>query len=413
MSAHSRETHMRISLLCSAGSLMLAAVFGTPVLGQSSTSLTEHKKAREEFKRAEASLERRQGAADIFQRELNQLMEQKGIWEREIIDSKSELAKANGQVQRFLRAGAPDEIEKWKEQVANSDGRLKAAVIELEKLEVDIHDKVQALRNWLKASAESSVIVPGDSLELFVTEDETFNGVYQVREGGYIILPRVGRIVIAGKDFGSAEQTIRDALAAGQIRDATVMVERPAGAGGGRGAVIYLAGEFQKPGPWVIPPDVSPTIVTVILRSGGLGPEADLTKVRLLRLVAGQAQVEEVNVQAIMNGAGLPSDLALKSGDIVFVPAFAQVVYVTGKVEKPGPLKLPPDEELTVYSAILRSGGFARFANRKKVYVLRDMGNGAKQKIPVSIKELQDGAGSDLILKSKDIVVVPERFFSF
>jgi protein involved in polysaccharide export with SLBB domain len=153
--------------------------------------------------------------------------------------------------------------------------------------------------------------------------------------------------------------------------------------------------------------------VTVILRSGGLKPDADLTKVRLLRLVTGQPQVEEVNVQAIMNGAGLPSDLALRPGDIVFVPAFANVIYVTGNVLQPGALKLLPDDELTVYSAILRCGGFARFANRKKVYILRDLGNGAKQRIPVSIKELQEGAGADMILRSKDIVVVPERFFSF
>jgi hypothetical protein len=82
-------------------------------------------------------------------------------------------------------------------------------------------------------------------------------------------------------------------------------------------------------------------------------------------------------------------------------------------VVKPGTLKLLPDDELTAYSAILRCGGFSRFANKKKVYVLRDRGTGAKQRIPVSIKELQDGNGSDVVLESKDIVVVPEKFFSF
>jgi protein involved in polysaccharide export with SLBB domain len=95
------------------------------------------------------------------------------------------------------------------------------------------------------------------------------------------------------------------------------------------------------------------------------------------------------------------------------IPAFANVVYVTGNVMNPNTLKLLPDDELTAYSAILRCGGFSRFANRKKVYVLRDRNNGAKQKIAVSIKELQDGKGSDVVLEPKDIVVVPEKFFSF
>jgi protein involved in polysaccharide export with SLBB domain len=406
---------MRIrQLLSSAGSLVVAVVAGTSVLAQTPANLSDHKQTRGEFKLAEQEMDKRQGAVDIFQRELNQLMEQKTVWQREIVRAKSEMGQANNQLERSSKLGSQAAIEKAKHNVANWDGRLKAAVVELEKVEVEISDKMRSLQNWFKSSTETSLLLPGDSVEVFVTEDETLNGVYQVRQGGYIILPRVGRITIAGKDLAGAEQAVRESLATSQIRNATVMVERPSAAGGiNGGGVVYLAGEFLKPGAWVIPPGVTPTIVTAILRSGGLRPDADLTKVRLLRLVAGQAQVEEVNVQGIMNGAGLPSDLALRPGDIVFVPAFANVVYVTGNVLKPGALKLLPDEELTAYSAILRCGGFARFANKKKVSVLRDMGNGAKQKIPVSIKELQDGAGSDLILKSKDIVVVPERFFSF
>lgn len=246
-----------------------------------------------------------------------------------------------------------------------------------------------------------------------MTEDDTLNGVYQVRRGGYIFMPRVGRIQLAGKDFTSAEEAIKEALAQTQIKDATVMVERPQGGFSNDGGVIYLAGEFLKPGAWKVPSGVVPTIVTTIIRSGGLKEGADLTRVRLLRLVNGQPMLEEVNVKAIMNGAGLQSDLTLNAGDVIMVPAYANVVYVTGNVLKPGALKLLPDDELTAYSAILRAGGFARFANRKKVYVLRDMGNGAKKKIPVSIKDLQSGKGADVILQSKDIVVVPEKFFSW
>jgi protein involved in polysaccharide export with SLBB domain len=102
----------------------------------------------------------------------------------------------------------------------------------------------------------------------------------------------------------------------------------------------------------------------------------------------------------------------LQPGDIVVVPASANTIYVTGNVMKPGPLKMLPEEQLTVYSAILRAGGFARFANRNKVYVLRETNNGIKQRIPVSIKDIQNEGGADLILKGKDIVVVPEKFFS-
>ena len=140
---------------------------------------------------------------------------------------------------------------------------------------------------------------------------------------------------------------------------------------------------------------------------------ADLTHVKLLRLQNGKALVEEVNVQAILEGSGLPSDLALNSGDIIVVPAFAPIIYVTGNVSRPGILQLAPDEQLTAYAAILRSGGFSRFARVKRVYVLRDHGNGEKSKIPVNIKEVQAGKVPDVVLVGQDIVVVPESWFSW
>ena len=340
-------------------------------------------------------------------------MEQRDLWQREIINAKAKAASAQEKVTDATTRGAREDMEKWRAEASNWEARAKSAVLELEKVSADIQETVQGMQVSLKGGSEDDAILTGQSVEVYVTEDETLNGVYQVRRGGYVLMPRVGRISLVGKDLQGAEKAIKDALAINQIKDATVMVERPSGAGPSSDPVIYLAGEFTQPGAWKIPRDLSPTIVTTILRSGGLTGQADLTKVRLLRLVSGQALVEEVNVQAILNGAGLPSDVNLQPGDIVMVPPYANSVYVTGNVMKPGALKLLPDDELTVYSAVLRAGGFSRFANRNRVYVLRDSGNGAKKKIPVSIKSLQAEGGSDLILKSKDIVVVPERFFSF
>jgi protein involved in polysaccharide export with SLBB domain len=281
---------------------------------------------------------------------------------------------------------------------------VKTAETELARVQGQTTAAIQTLQSSFSDSVEANLIVPGESIEVLVLEDDSFNGVYQVRRGGYIVLPRVGRVYVAGKDVAGAERSVKEALQESQIKDGTVMIERPDGSTTATGPVIYLAGEFSHPGPWRIPPGVAPTVVTTILRSGGVTQSADLTRVRLLRLVGGQPLVEEVNVQAILDGVGLPSDLSLNPGDIIMIPAFANVIYVTGNVVKPGQLKLLPDDELTAYSAILRCGGFSRFANRSKVYLLRDRGNGNKQKIPVSIKNLQNGKTSDVILEPKDII---------
>jgi len=393
--------------------ILFLGLVGSTLAVSAADKIEAYKKNREEFLQADRALQKKQLSTDTVQRDLDRLTDQKALWEKEIVYAKSKLSFATAQLDKAAKVSAAEEVDRWKRDVTTYEARLKAAETELAKTDSEIQGAIQNVQKSLKENYDNSLILPGESIEVVVLEDDSLNGLYQVRRGGYIIMPRVGRISIAGKDAAGAEKAIKDALQVNQIKDSTVMVERPQASGVGDGAVIYLAGEFVKTGPWKIPAGIIPTAVTAVLRSGGTTPSADLTKVRILRLVSGQPLVEEVNVQAILDGVGLNSDLTLNAGDIVMVPAFANVVYVTGNVLNPNTLKVLPDDELTAYSAILRCGGFSRFANRKKVYVLRDRGNGAKQKIPVSIKELQDGKGSDVVLEPKDIVVIPEKFFSF
>jgi protein involved in polysaccharide export with SLBB domain len=264
----------------------------------------------------------------------------------------------------------------------------------------------------------------GDKLQLIVTQDPSFNGTFELVSSG-VILPQLGRVPIIGLTVPEAEQAIKQMLEANYLRQATVTVVRtpapvpvgpappPPGPVLERYEIIYLAGEFITPGPLRIPENVVPTLLQTIIRSGGITPSGDLTRVKLLRIVEGQGAVEEINVSAILAGEILPTDIVLQDGDIVVIPPFAPVVYVTGNVERPGTLRLFQDETLTAYAAILRAGGFARFANLRKVYVVRDLGNGEKAHIPLNVKDIQMGKAPDVILQGKDIVVVPERFFSF
>lgn len=65
-----------------------------------------------------------------------------------------------------------------------------------------------------------------DRLEIFVTEDPQFNGVYTVRESGDIIIPIVGRVPVEGFSVEEAEKTIKERLERGQLQKATVIVDR-------------------------------------------------------------------------------------------------------------------------------------------------------------------------------------------
>ena len=405
------------------------------------------------------------------------------------------------------------ERDRWMREVKAWDARLARAKEQVQELKSEEEHLLSALKEATRGGGGGAkdVVIPSETLEVIVTEDDTLNGLYQVRRGGYIIMPRVGRVLVAGRTLLEVEKAVKDELEATQLRRATVMVERAAGMTSATansldgGNVIYLSGEVSMPGPWPIPRGFRPTIVTTLLRAGGLRDSADLEHIRVLRLVQGRALVEEVNVKEIMEGGGLTADYTLQPEDIVIVPAIgiskivhltglvnnpglvrltaeesatlattllkaggfadgadpanvrvmrlvkgqavvheinvAEImeggkpiadfqleagdiitvpqkglpkrVFLTGSIAKPGFIELRPGENATVYATVVRAGGFARFASLKKTYVLRDMGDGLRTRIPVDVKSVKKGILPDLILEDNDIVVVPEKFFSF
>ncbi|MBV8901777.1 MAG: polysaccharide biosynthesis/export family protein [Verrucomicrobia bacterium] len=89
-------------------------------------------------------------------------------------------------------------------------------------------------------------------------------------------------------------------------------------------------------------------------------------------------------------------------------------IYLTGEVSHQGPLEIPPNEQLTVTTAILRAGGFSDFANRRKVKVLRKIGSGEKVYL-VDVKQVLDKARGDLdfTVKPGDVIMVPARIINW
>jgi polysaccharide export outer membrane protein len=83
----------------------------------------------------------------------------------------------------------------------------------------------------------------------------------------------------------------------------------------------------------------------------------------------------------------------------------SKIVYLLGKVAKPGPIEMKPG--MTLLEAISSGGGLSEFANKKKIYILRDDEAG-RQKIPARYKEALDGDRTlDVVLKPGDTIVVP------
>jgi polysaccharide export outer membrane protein len=90
---------------------------------------------------------------------------------------------------------------------------------------------------------------------------------------------------------------------------------------------------------------------------------------------------------------------------VVLNQIHSKVIYLLGEVQKAGPLEMTPG--MTLLQAIGSAGGLTNFANKKKMYILRDDA-GKHQKIPVQYKEaLKGDSDLDLPLKPGDTIVVP------
>jgi protein involved in polysaccharide export with SLBB domain len=92
-------------------------------------------------------------------------------------------------------------------------------------------------------------------------------------------------------------------------------------------------------------------------------------------------------------------------------------VYVQGQVRAQGPVDLLFEQKLTAGKAILMAGGFADFANKRKVKVVRasDVAGTASKTFEVNMVDvLENGqTDKDILLEPNDYIIVPARLVNF
>jgi polysaccharide biosynthesis/export protein len=91
-------------------------------------------------------------------------------------------------------------------------------------------------------------------------------------------------------------------------------------------------------------------------------------------------------------------------------------VYVAGYVQRPGPQEIPGGETWTVSKAIMRTGGFTEYADKKRVRVVRSGGKGVPGKsFTVNVNEIwvKGRTDLDMAVEPEDLIYVPPRAVNF
>lgn len=199
------------------------------------------------------------------------------------------------------------------------------------------------------AAKQEYVLSPGDVIKISVFQNPDLSVDTRVSETGTISFPLIGTVQIGGLGIGEAERKIAKALKDGGYLvspQVNILVTQI------RGSQVAVLGQVARPGRF--PLEVANMKVTdAIALAGGVTPVgADIVTLKGTR--SGKPVQLEVDLPAIFQKGEVERDLAVASGDTIFVPK-APMFYIYGEVQRPGQYKI--ERDMTVIQALATGGG--------------------------------------------------------
>ena len=157
----------------------------------------------------------------------------------------------------------------------------------------------------LDTSVSVGVMRPGDELNLQVYRDKELSGKYLIDSRGYVQIPGLGVIAVAGMSPAQATERLREQL----IRRGTANPE----------LAVYplirvsVLGEVVKPGLYSVDPGTS--LIQLVTLVGGPNANSDLTHATVIR----EGKRVPVDLRSALEGSAT-GRLVLYSNDVLVVP---------------------------------------------------------------------------------------------
>ncbi len=175
--------------------------------------------------------------------------------------------------------------------------------------------------NSMDASDDQYRLAIGDRISFRIEEDENDPMPLIVTDSGDLEVPYIGHYPAAGKTCKELAQALKVELEKAYYYRATVIISVDLMTKS-RGKV-YLVGPVRMPGPEDIPSDEVLTLSKAILRAGGFTDFADKHHVKITRQ-GGAGEIDKetlvVDVGEIFDKGKTENDVALKPGDLIYIP---------------------------------------------------------------------------------------------
>lgn len=254
---------------------------------------------------------------------------------------------------------------------------------------------VAALLAWSVGSAQADELVlgGGDVVRISVFGNPDLNLETRVSESGFITMPLVGQVAVAGLSTAQAETKIATALDRGgfvkkpQVNLLIAVLTSQQ---------VSVLGQVNRAGRYAI--DGRRSVLDLLALAGGIsGDGGDV--VTVVRKRDGKVAKDQVDTVELIRGADMATNFDVQGGDIIFVER-APRFYIYGEVQRPGALRL--ERQMTVLQALSAGGGLTPRGTERGLRIKRRDAGGKLQTIDVK--------GDDL-LQPNDVVYVKESLF--
>jgi polysaccharide biosynthesis/export protein len=237
----------------------------------------------------------------------------------------------------------------------------------------------------------------------------------RVDPSGYINLPLVGRLHVAGLSAAQLEAEISSRVNK-YVKTPEVSVNLTEF----RSQPVSIIGAVNTPGVHQL--QGPKRLIEMLSLAGGTRPDSG-SKIRITRQmqwgklplpdarvdVTGQYSVAELNLDELLQAKNPPQNIYVRPQDVISIPT-ADVVYVIGEVKKAGGFTLHNRENLSLLQALALAEGLEKSAAPRRAKILRASENNTKRvEIPVNLRGILDGQSPDMTLQPNDVLFIPNN----
>jgi len=243
------------------------------------------------------------------------------------------------------------------------------------------------------AGAAEVRLGPGDIVKASVYGSPDLAIETRVAETGIMTFPLLGEVQVGGLTTQQAERRIADLLEKGgylkkpQVNLLITMLASQQ---------VSVLGQVNRPGRY--PVDGPRKVLDLLAMAGGIGPEGG-DMVSLVRTRNGATARETIDVVDMVRKGELNRDYEVAAGDVIFVER-APRVYVTGEVQRPGPVRL--ERVMTVRQAVSAGGGLTQRGTQRGLRITRRELDGSTHTFDVQV---------DDVVQADDVITVRESWF--